>query len=100
MNSNHFETLSQATTALLKEGYSENFRAEKTHIVAGNSKKSYSPEELEIQATYRFEGMTNPGDDAIVFALKANDGTRGTLIMAYGYEHNQNTDLIKQIPGG
>ena len=41
--------------------------------------------------------MTNPQDDAVVFALEATDGVKGTLVMSYSAEHNQNLELIKQI---
>mgnify|MGYP006909110892 CR=1 FL=1 len=98
MHKEDFDTLSQAINALTKEGFKDGFRAEDERIVGSISSNRYLPEELKIVGTYRFEGMTNPQDDTIVFAIVANDGNKGTLVMSYSYEHNQNVELIKKIP--
>ena len=97
MDSNNYDTLSLAVNSLTKEGFTENFQAEETAIKALYSKKEYNPNELKIVKTFRFDGMTNPQDDAVVFALEATDGTKGTLVMSYSAEHNQNLELIKQV---
>lgn len=94
----NFETLSQVTNALTQDGYTEGFKAGDTAIIASVSSKEYAPEDLKIIATYRFEGMTDPQDDSVVFAIEANDGTKGTLVMSYSSQHSQNVELIKQIP--
>ncbi len=97
MKSTNFDTLSQAVNSLTKEGYSEDFKAEEKYIKALYSKKEFLPEELKITASYRFEGMGSPEDETELFALVANDGTKGTLVMSYSAEHNQNVTLIKEI---
>ena len=93
----NFETLSEAVNALTLKGYSENFEAGDEFIVGLYSKKNYSPNDLLIVQSFRFEGMTNPEDQSILFAIEANDGNKGTLIMSYQAEHSQNTELIKAI---
>ena len=98
MLNNNYDTLSQAINALTLDGYEEGFKADDTRIIGINSKKKYLPSELKITRTYRFEGMTNPEDDTIVFAIEANDGVKGTLVMSYSSKHNQNVELIKKIP--
>jgi len=98
MLKNNYETLSLATNALSLNGYTESFNAEDSKIVGLHSNKKYTPDELKIAHTYRFEGMTNPQDDAVVFAIETNDGAKGTLIMSYSSKHNQNVELIKKIP--
>lgn len=92
-----YNSLSEAMNALSKQGYTESFKAEQEEIRGLYSKKDYLPSELKIKRTYRFEGMTNPGDQSELFALEATDGTKGTLVMSYSAEHSQNTDLIKEI---
>ncbi|SDQ29498.1 phosphoribosylpyrophosphate synthetase [Flagellimonas zhangzhouensis] len=98
MNKHSFSTLSEAVNTLTSEGFKEDFEAGETSIIALYSKKEYDPSELKILGTYRFEGETNPSDEATVFALEASDGTKGTLVMSYSAEHGQNVELIKQIP--
>jgi len=93
-----FDTLSQAINRLTKDGYKEDFVAGDTKIIAIISKKEYLPAELKIVDSFRFDGMTNPQDDSVVFAVEANDGTKGTLVMSYSASHSQNVDLIIDIP--
>lgn len=98
MDKHNFDTLSEAVNTLTDEGYVEDFEAGENSIKALYSKKEYQPNELVILDSYRFEGMTNPDDEATVFSLEANDGTKGTLVMSYSAEHGQNEALIQQIP--
>ncbi|MER3373879.1 MAG: phosphoribosylpyrophosphate synthetase [Allomuricauda sp.] len=98
MKNYNFDTLSEAVNTLTKDGFTEDFEAENDFIKALYSKRQYQPSELKILSSYRFEGMTNPGDQSTVFAIEASDGTKGTLVMSYSAEHGQNVDLIRQIP--
>ncbi len=98
MDKHSFDTLSEAINTLTQEGYEEDFEARDNCIKALYSKKEYQPSELKIMASYRFEGMTNPEDQATVFTIEATEGTKGTLVMSYSAEHNQNEELIKKIP--
>lgn len=99
MSKYNFDTLSEAINTLTQqEGYKEDFEADETCIKALYSKREYQPSELKIIDSYRFEGMTNPSDQSTVFAIEANDGTKGTLVMSYGASTGQNDELIKQIP--
>ncbi|WP_067032468.1 phosphoribosylpyrophosphate synthetase [Allomuricauda sp. CP2A] len=98
MKKYNFDTLSEAVNTLTKDGFTEDFEAENDFIKALYSKRQYQPSELKILSSYRFEGMTNPGDQSTVFAIEAGDGTKGTLVMSYSAEHGQNVELIRQIP--
>ncbi len=40
---------------------------------------------------------TSPEDETELFAIISNDGIKGTLVMSYSAQHNQNIELIKQI---
>ncbi|MEP1123580.1 MAG: hypothetical protein ABJH68_06800 [Ilumatobacter sp.] len=78
------ETLSQATTRLALGGYVEDYRAHDGRLVCGQCSTSHNPAELTIDAIVRFEGDSNPDDEAIVYALDAGCGHRGLYISAYG----------------
>ncbi|WP_027418169.1 hypothetical protein [Crocinitomix catalasitica] len=97
MNTDNFDTLSTAVDALTKNGFKESFKAEEDCIRALYSKNTYQPNQLTIVNTFRFEGMTNPQDNMELFAIEAEDGLKGTLVMSYSAEHSQNVELIKQI---
>ena len=97
MDTRNYDTLSEAVDALTKEGFTEDFKAEENYIIALYSKKEYQPENLKIVHTFRFEGMTDPEDQMQLFAIVADDGLKGTLVMSYSAQHFQNVELIKQI---
>ncbi len=65
-------------------GYRDGFCADGEALRATMAGRLYSPEELRIDAIERFEGPSNPDDEAIVFALRAPDGLKGTFTVAYG----------------
>lgn len=97
MNTTNFDTLSQAINSLTAKGFTEDFKAGEKYIKALYSKKEYLPEELKIVESFRFEGMESPEDETALFAIIANDGTKGTLVMSYSANHFQNMALIKKI---
>ncbi len=92
-----YDTLSEAINALVKKGYTESYEAGQTCFKGLNTKKEYHPGDLIIVESFRFEGMTNPEDQSVLFAIEATDGTKGTIIMSYNADHNQNVELIKEL---
>lgn len=66
-------------------------------------KNIYQPADLKIIKTYRFEGMSNPDDNSILYIIEANDGTKGFIVDSYGayssHDDQQGFDnFIRQIP--
>lgn len=63
--------------------------------------KSYSKHDIKIIKTYRFEGESDPADQAIIYLILAYDGIIGYSLDAYGvYTNHRNdgyADLIQQI---
>jgi hypothetical protein len=66
------------------------------------SGKIYEPCDLKIIRTYRFEGDSDPSDNAILYLIEANDGLIGYSMDAYGvysnHEDSRYDDFIKKIP--
>lgn len=54
--------------------------------------KSYRQVEVEIIRTYRFEGDSDPSDEAIIYLVRSNDGTIGYSLDAYGMYTNHIND--------
>lgn len=63
--------------------------------------KSYSPHQIKIIKTYRFEGDSDPADGAIIYLILAQDGIIGYSLDAYGVYTNHTNDgyagLIQQM---
>lgn len=97
ININKFDTLTEATNALTKAGYKEDFKAIGDKITALYAHKEYDPSSIKIVKAYRFDNDTDPGDEIELFALEADDGLLGTLIMSYSATDSQNVELIRQL---
>lgn len=80
------ETLNQAIERLEREGYVHAFRPVKGGALEfEDGRAPLEPESLVVDAVVRFEGESNPGDGAVLFALKTEDGSiRGTLASSFG----------------
>lgn len=83
----YYETVSEALNDLSKRGYTTDFEVLKDQdcLVCNQTAKQLSPDEFEIDETYRFEGDTDPGDEMIVFAISAKKhGIKGVIVNGYG----------------
>ncbi|HET8576122.1 MAG TPA: hypothetical protein VFO18_03410, partial [Methylomirabilota bacterium] len=68
-------------------------------IRALDSGKTFEPGELMVREYYRFEGISDPDDLAIVYALESRSGVRGTLVDAFGvYSDPAAAALLAAIP--
>lgn len=90
-------TLSQRIEELRKSGFTTNFSVQDDTIVNLDSKQNVDVEELSVKHCYRFEGMTNPSDLSILYAVEAKDGSKGTLVDGYGVSSSISKELSKKI---
>lgn len=91
------EEMTSLTTVekkLNSEGYTHDFtvREGQLHTMDDDSARTYSPEEITIVDYFRFEGESNPDDMAILYAIEAQDGIKGTISSAYGVYANEDVD--------
>ncbi len=80
----NLKTLASCMNTLYQDGFKENFMIKNGKMQALDSEKAYEPSEIKILNFYRFEGESDPADNAILYALETNDGIRGLLSDAYG----------------
>lgn len=96
------ETLSQAVNRLTAAGYRDDFRAEPGGLAAVGSHCLHEPEDLVIEEIVRFEGASDPGDEAIVFALRCEiHGTRGTWVVTFGPSVDPlDAEMVRRLSDG
>lgn len=71
--------------SLFKNGFTENFMVKEEGLCNTNDcDKFYSPSEVIINNFYRFEGESDPADNAILYAIVTSDGSKGLLSDSYG----------------
>lgn len=81
--------LQEGTVANLLEelsglGFVHSWKVENRRIGSDRIAETYGPLDVSLVATYRFEGISDPGDEQIVYAIQARDGTKGVLVDGYG----------------
>ena len=69
----HYATVSKALEELKEKGYSTDFNLEEDRIVN-------NPDDFEIVHIYRYEGESDPGDEATVYGIKSSDGEKGVFV--------------------
>lgn len=92
------QTLSEATNKAVERGFKESFKIVGKGLTTEAEEKFYSPEDVRIDNFYRFEGYSDPMDNAILYLIETNDGTKGTLIDAYGaYADAKLSKYVKEV---
>lgn len=94
-----FGTVSQTIEGLKKEGYTMDFNVNQECVTCHKTNTVLSPDEFEIDAVYRFEGESNPDDEAVVYAISSPKfGVKGILVNAYGpYAEEASTALVQKL---
>jgi hypothetical protein len=92
-------TLAGALDALARRGFTERFGAAGDGLRSAEGGKTFRAEDLTIREFYRFEGVSDPDDMSIVYAIESRDGTRGTLVDAYGvYSNPAVSTALEHVP--
>jgi len=94
-----YDTITAALADLDSRGYQLDFNLTPDALECKEIDLRLMPEEFEIDEVYRFEGMTDPADSAVVYAISSNVGNlKGVLVDAYGaYAENVSPDLLDKL---
>ncbi|HEX6222930.1 MAG TPA: hypothetical protein VFZ52_00880 [Chryseolinea sp.] len=91
-------TLSEKITVALQQGYSENFKISSQGLTDEMGEKFYPASEIHIPNFHRFEGYSDPQDNAILYWIETSDGRKGILVDAYGaYADVKVTNFIREV---
>ena len=78
------KSLATCLNRIVNKGYTEDFKITEKGLEAPQNHHLYKPEQIQVVNFYRFEGESDPDDNAILYVIETNDGIKGTLIDAYG----------------
>ncbi|MBE2218854.1 MAG: phosphoribosylpyrophosphate synthetase [Ignavibacteria bacterium] len=95
------KTVTEITDTLREEGYIHDYSIKNDSICCEDSGEDsyFKPEELIIEKTERYEGDSDPSDNAIVYAITSIDGKKGVLVDSYGaYSDPKLAKVIGSIP--
>lgn len=77
-------TLAGVMDELTGRGFTEHFTVAGARLRGVEGGGRFAAEDVTIAAYYRFEGISDPDDMSILYALETRTGIRGTLADAFG----------------
>lgn len=90
-------SLSEVMNALIQQGYTQDFNLTSNQLNGGKNPLQESPDQFLIDRHYRFEGESDPDDEAIVYAISSIDGQiKGILVNGYGTSSENCGDEVIQ----
>ena len=78
----NYDTVTDAVTGLKKRGFNTDFNLKDNCLICHDDK--FNVDDFEIVEFYRFEGDSDPADEAVVYAIESNKGQKGVLVNGYG----------------
>jgi hypothetical protein len=75
-NMYHYASVSKALDLLNEQGFTYDFNLHEGDI-------SKNPHKYEIVHIYRYEGDSNPDDEAVVFGIKSTSGKKGVFVTGF-----------------
>lgn len=92
-------TLARAIDDLARAGFGEHFGVVGGELGSFTSGRRYRAGEVVIREFHRFEGISDPDDMCIVYAVEAQGGARGTLVDAFGvYSDPAVSAFLEKVP--
>lgn len=94
----YYTTVTEAINDLKSRGYTVDFNLGFNGLDSGNNSITARSDKFEITEVYRFEGETDPDDEAVVYAIESHDGSKGILVNGYGVSADpRNDEMIKKL---
>jgi hypothetical protein len=95
----HYDTVSKALDALRQQGYTVDFNLEENCISCDKGK--FNADEFTIRDVYRYEGDSDPADEATVYAIESESGLKGVLVTGYGASSDSlSTPMLEKLKRG
>lgn len=83
----HYATVSKALEELKEKGFTVDFNIQESKIID-------NPSDFKIVHIYRYEGESDPGDEATVFGIKSITGEKGVYVAGLSATANKSAELV------
>ena len=82
----HYATVTEAINLLRQQGYLTDFNIHGNTLQADGD----GADDFEVTDVYRYEGNSDPADEAVVYGIVSKSGIKGVLVTGYG----DNSDTV------
>ena len=90
-------TVTEVLSNLEKEGYTIDFNLKDDSLECQGNYLQLHPDEFLIDRHYRFEGISDPEDEAVVYAISSlKNNLKGVLVNGYGISSDPLTEAMVQ----
>ena len=94
----NYDSLAEAIAGLQRKGYTVDFDLKPDSPTNIAAQLLAHPEQFTVDASYRFEGKSNPDDNSVLYAISADTGQKGILVDAYGmYSEYMTPELAEKL---
>lgn len=81
----YYETVSEAVISLQSRGYNLDLNIQTDCLHCAEHDLQLFPDDFKIDEVHRFEGATDPADEAVVYAVSSEKHkAKGVLVDGYG----------------
>ncbi|TKT86518.1 NADP-dependent oxidoreductase [Dyadobacter frigoris] len=92
----HYDTVSTAISKLRKQGFTIDFNLKDNSLT--HPEGVLKAGDFTIVDVYRYEGNSDPADEAVVYAIESKDGIKGILVTGYGISSDPaSEDILKNL---
>ncbi|WP_413998283.1 hypothetical protein ACMDB5_10885 [Flavobacterium sp. W1B] len=84
----HYSTVSEALDNLNELGFTYDFNIHESEIAK-------NPHKYEVKHVYRYEGDSDPGDEAVVYGIKSSSGKKGVFVA--GFSANSDSEAARVL---
>jgi hypothetical protein len=94
-----YDTVTEAVNDLKARGFEINFNLAFDKLICLEDNLCLNPNEFEIVEVHRFEGVTNPSDEDVVYAVESKDEKiKGVVTSAFGlYADPVSNEMIQKL---
>lgn len=95
----NYQTLVEALNGLKERGYTLDFNLANGVLHSTEENLVLQPEDFSITEVHRFEGISDPGDNSIVYGIVSDKyNVKGVFVNAYGvYSDDISEELLKKL---
>jgi hypothetical protein len=73
----YMKSLATCLNRMISDGYTEDFKVTDKGLEALHQHSNYAPDQISVVNFFRFEGESDPDDNAILYVIETTDGAKG-----------------------
>jgi len=95
----NYQTVTEALAGLKSRGFNLDFNLANGVLHSSSENIYLQPEDFTITELYRFEGMSDPGDNSVVYGIQSDKyHLKGVFVNGYGvYSDDISEELLKKL---